>query len=143
MPRILFVDDEPANVEVVARTLREALDADVVVADTVVAAVAALYAAPADLVVADVFLPLGEASGGAIGPRARQHAELLDHLGGLMLLDEIDRLDPAPALLVHTACTEPALVELLGERATQRVRKPAPVEVLLDAVLGALRAREG
>ena len=41
----------------------------------------------------------------------------------------------------HTACVDPILIELLGERVLVPVRKPAPPEVLLDAVLRAIRAR--
>ncbi|MDP2310532.1 MAG: hypothetical protein Q8P18_31225 [Pseudomonadota bacterium] len=144
--RLLFVDDEPENVELVARTLREALGADVQVVTTVEEAVAALHSvahggAPIDLVVTDLFIPLGHEHGGALGPRARRYAETLEHLGGLVLLDELDRVEPAPLLLAHTACTDRILIELLGERVVERVRKPAPTEVLLDAVLRALRSR--
>jgi CheY-like chemotaxis protein len=137
--RLLFVDDDPENVEFVARTLREALDAEVVVVTSVEDAVAAVHGAPFDLVVADLFIPMGEKPREAIGPRARRYAEQLEHLGGLVLLDELDRLKDPPRLLAHTACTDPILIELLGERVIERVRKPAPSEVLLDAVLRALR----
>jgi CheY-like chemotaxis protein len=140
--RILFVDDDPENVELTARTLHEALGADVVVVSTVEAAVAALHHAPVDIVVTDLFIPLGDASSrGALGPRARRYAEQVSHLGGLVLLDELDRVDPPPILLAHTACTDPILIELLGQRVTARVRKPAPAEVLLHAVLEAIRER--
>lgn len=140
--RLLFVDDDSENVEIVARTLREALDAYVLVVTTVEEAVAALHGeAPFDLVVTDLFIPLGHEHGGALGPRARRYAEQLEHLGGLVLLDELDRVDPVPLLLAHTACSDPVLIELLGERVVERVPKPAPTEVLLDAVLRALRSR--
>lgn len=140
--RFLFVDDDPENVELVARTLREALDAEVRVVTTVEEAVAALHEATFDLVVADLFIPLGEGGvAGALGPRARRYAEQVEHLGGLVLLDELDRVDHAPILLAHTACNDPILIELLGERVAARVRKPAPTEVLLNAVLEALRSR--
>jgi CheY-like chemotaxis protein len=137
--RLLFVDDDPENIEGVARTLRDALDADVVLAATVEAAVAELHRAPVDLVVTDVFIPMGTRPRDAMGPRARRYAEQIEHLGGLVLLDEIDRVDPVPLVLAHTACVDPVLVELLGEKVYARVRKPAPFEVLLDAVLDALR----
>jgi CheY-like chemotaxis protein len=139
--RILFCDDDPENVEFVARTLKEALDAEVSVVTTVEEAVGALHAARHDLVVADLFIPLGKGPGGALGPRARRYAEQVDHLGGLVLLDELDRVPDPPILLAHTACTDPILIELLGERVAARVRKPAPAEVLLRAVLQALRER--
>lgn len=139
--RILFAEDDPENVEFVARTLRDALDAEVRVATTVEEAVGALHEAPYDLVVADLFIPLGKGPGGALGPRARRYAEQVEHLGGLVLLDELDRVPDPPLLLAHTACTDPILIELLGERVIARVRKPAPAEVLLQAVLAALRER--
>lgn len=138
-PRLLFVDDDPENVDFVARTLRDALDADVRVTTTVEAAVQALLAEPFDVVVTDVFIPLDGRPEAALGPWARRHEELVEHLGGLVLLDEIGRLAQPPRILAHTACTDPALAELLRERVVERVRKPAPAEVLLDAVLRALR----
>lgn len=140
--RFLFVDDDPENVEGIARTLRDALDADVVVVTTVEAAVAELHRLPVDIVVTDLFIPLGATPGGALGPRARRYAEQVEHLGGLVLLDELDRVDPIPLVLAHTACVDPILVELLGERVYARVRKPAPFEVLLEAVLSAVRTLE-
>lgn len=139
--RLLFVDDEPHLVESYGRILRDALDAEVVVATTVEEAVDALHRAPVDVVVADVFIPLGRRHG-ALGPRARRYAEHIEHLGGLVLLDELERVAPPPILLAHTACTDPVVVELLGARAAARVRKPAPFDVLLHAIVDALRERD-
>ena len=92
-----------------------------------------------DLVVTDVFIPVHSVPESQLGPRARRKTEHIEHLGGLVLLDEIDRLTDPPLLLAHTACVDPVLIELLGERVVERVRKPAPTEVLLDAVLRVLR----
>ena len=136
--RILFVDDDPQQVSTVAGVLREALDAEVRVVCTVEEAVALLHEWPADLVVTDIFIPLGASSRGTLGPRARRYEETVQHLGGLVLLDELDRVDPAPRVLAHTACTDFALIEVLGSRVYARVPKPAPVDVLLRAVLEAL-----
>ena len=136
--RILFIDDDPEHVATVSRTLQTALDADVVVVTSVEDAVVALQAGPFDLVVTDIFIPLGSKPQEAIGPRARRYAENLMHLGGLVLLDELDRVEPPPKVLAHTACTDFALLEVLGERVTARVPKPAPVDVLLRAVIEAL-----
>lgn len=136
--RILFVDDDPHQVATVAKVVREALDAEVRVVCTVEEAVTLLHAWPADLVVTDIFIPLGAQSRGALGPRARRYEETVQHLGGLVLLDELDRVDPAPRVLAHTACTDFALIEVLGSRVHARVPKPAPVDVLLRAVLEAL-----
>lgn len=137
--RILFVDDEPANVEGVARTLREALAVETCTCTTVEDAVAELHRVPYDLVVSDIFMPMGNRPRDTIGPRARRHLEHLQDLGGLVLIDELDRLAPSPRLLAHTACTDPPLVEILHARGARRVRKPAPFEVLLQAVLEVLR----
>lgn len=136
---ILFVDDEPANVAGVARTLEEALGLRCPVATSVEEALAVLHAEPVDLVVADVFMPLGEGASASIGPRSRRVREQVDHLGGLVLLDEMDRLPRPPGLIAHTACTDAALLEILGARALTRVRKPAPFEVLLREVIAVIR----
>lgn len=136
--RILFVDDEPGHVDVVQRTVAEALDAQVVVADSVEAAVRALHETSFDLVVTDIFIPLGSKPRDAMGPRSRRYEETVQHLGGLVLLDELDRVSPRPKVLAHTACTDMALIEILGDCVAARVPKPAPVDVLLRAVLEAL-----
>ncbi len=136
--RILFVDDEPTHVDVVRRTLEDALDADVVVADSVEAAVRLLHQSTFDLVVTDIFIPMGSRPREAIGPRSRRYEETVQHLGGLVLLDELDRVLPRPKVLAHTACTDLALIQILGDCVTERVPKPAPVDVLLRTVLSAL-----
>jgi CheY-like chemotaxis protein len=136
--RILFVDDDPEHVEVVSRVVADALDAEVTLCSSVEEAVAALHERPYDLVVTDIFIPLGEKPRRALGPRARRYEETLQHLGGLILLDELDRIEPAPRVLAHTACTDFELIEIMGERVEARVPKPAPVDVLLRAVLEAL-----
>lgn len=136
--RVLFIDDDPDEVAVVAKVVREALDAEVQVVTTVESAVALLHTWPCDLVVTDIFIPLGDGSRGTLGPRARRYAETVQHLGGLVLLDELDRVEPPPKVLAHTACTDFALIEVLGTRVHARVPKPAPVDVLLRAVIEAL-----
>jgi CheY-like chemotaxis protein len=136
--RILFVDDDPEHVEVVQRTVAEALDAEVLVVTTVEDAVAALHATTFDLVVTDIFIPLGTKPRESMGPRSRRYEDTVQHLGGLVLLDEIDRVTPTPKVLAHTACTDLALIEVLGACVSARVPKPAPVDVLLRAVIEAL-----
>lgn len=136
--RILFVDDDPEHVESVSRIIADALDADVTLSASVEEAVEALHSRHHDLVVTDIFIPLGDEPHRALGPRARRYEETLRHLGGLVLLDELDRLDDPPRVLAHTACTDFELIEILGERVEARVPKPAPVDVLLRAVLEAL-----
>ena len=138
--RILVVDDEPELLEPSIQLLRVALEADVRVVTSVDEAVQALHDAATDVVIADIFLPLGERPRELLGPRARRYAENLVHLGGLVLLDEIDRVEPAPKVLAYTACTDFALLEVLGDRVTARIPKPCPADVLLQAVMDAVRA---
>ena len=136
--RLLFVDDEPERIEILRPTLEDILDAEVVVATTVADAVAALNAAPTDLVVFDVFMPLGQSPRDALGPRARRYADRIEHLGGLVFLSELQRMPSPPKALLHTACTDFALLELMDEAVTAQVPKPAPADVLLRFVLEAL-----
>lgn len=140
--RVLFVDDEPENVAFVSGLIRSTLGAEVSLAESVDEAIGQLHARGGDpiaLVVMDVFVPLGEAVY-ARGPRARRAAEGIEHMGGLVLLDEIERLPNPPRVLVHTACNDYAMVELLQEHGAWRVPKPASPDVLLRAVMEALQA---
>ena len=136
--RILFVDDEREHVEVVSKVIEEALEADVQIVDTVRDAVAELHRLPCDLVVMDIFIPMGSGAVEILGPRARRYEQDLHHLGGLVLLDELQRLKNRPTVLAHTACTDFELLELMKEVVADRVPKPAPADVLLRCVLQAL-----
>ena len=136
--RILFVDDEPEQNERHRSLIAEILDAEVDQVDSVEAAVAVLHQHAYDLVITDIFIPLGDQPREVMGPRARRYEETVRHLGGLVLLDELDRVEPAPAILAYTACTDFELLEVLGERVSARVPKPAPAEVMLRACLEAL-----
>lgn len=136
--RILFIDDDPEHVDFVSRLLSDALGAGVDVVSSVEDAVLALHAHTYALVVTDIFIPLGQAPRAALGPRSRRYAENLQHLGGLVLLDELERLVPRPRVLAHTACTDYALIDVLGNAVHAKVPKPAPPDVLLRAVLEAL-----
>ena len=136
--RLLFVDDEPERIEILRPTLEDVLDAEVIVATSVADGVSALNAKVPDLVVFDVFMPLGEGPRDVLGPRARRYADRIDHLGGLVFLSEFQRLSKPPKALLYTACTDFALLELMDESVTARVPKPAPADVLLRFVLEAL-----
>jgi CheY-like chemotaxis protein len=146
--RLLIVDDDPANIESLARILRDSFDPgfEVQLANTVERAVEILHAPSTrggvDIVVTDLFIPLGTALRETLGPRARKYAEDIEHLGGLVLLDEIDRVDPAPLVIAHTACTDPVLTSMLGERVHARIPKPAPFEVLLRAITTLVHERD-
>jgi len=135
---ILFVDDELDNVELVAEILEEALDLRVEVVDSVEGAVGRLVESRWDLVVMDLFIPLGDHPHRVLGPRARRYQEQVDHLGGLVLLEEIDRLPHRPMVVSHTACTDHVLLELFGDRVVRRIPKPAPLDTLLGNLMEVL-----
>jgi CheY-like chemotaxis protein len=129
---ILFVDDEVDNVALVAEILRDAMGVPVRVVDTVEAAVAALHEARGwRAVIMDLFIPLGDHPDRVLGPRARRYQDHVQHLGGLVLLEEIDRLAVRPIVISHTACTDHVLLELFGDRVALRIPKPAPLDTLL------------
>lgn len=132
---ILFVDDEPDNVEAIVRILSDALPVPIVAVCTVQEAVALLHERPWKVVVMDLFVPLGDHPRRVLGPRARRYQEHVDHLGGLVLLEEIDRLPLRPVVVSHTACTDHVLHEVFGDRVARQVPKPAPVEVLLQVLM--------
>ena len=135
---ILFIDDEPQQIAMAVNLVRQVLECTVDVASTVESAVERLHAQTIDLVVTDIFIPLGATPGGPLGPRARRYQETVRHLGGLVLLDELERVPDPPIVLAHTACTDFELIEVLGDRVQSRIPKPAPADVMLRSVLEAL-----
>ena len=132
---LLFVDDEPENIKVLVEILQESLHEPVRVVATVEAAVEALHDRDYRAVVMDVFIPLGDHPRRTLGPRAESVQDRVDHLGGLVLLEEIDRLDPRPIVLAHTACTDFILLEIFGDRVVHRIPKPAPIDTVLRDVM--------
>ena len=137
-PGILFVDDEPENVELTAEILADALDVPVVVAESVQEAVRLLHDRPWRAVVMDLFIPLGDHPHRVLGPRARRYQEQVDHLGGLVLLEELERLPERPVVVSHTACTDHVLLELFGDVVERRIPKPAPIDTLLANLMEAI-----
>lgn len=135
---ILFVDDDPEAVEIGAEILRETSGREVVVTESVEDAVDLLHARVWSLVVMDLFVPLGDHPHRVLGRRAKRFQEHVDHLGGLVLLEEIERMDPRPMVLSHTACTDKVLLDLFGDAVARRIPKPAPLDTLLHGVLEAL-----
>jgi len=139
-PGLLFVDDEPENVALAAEILGEALGLPVAVVDTVEGAVEALLDEPWKAVVMDLFIPLGDHPDRVLGPRAKRFQDRVEHLGGLVLLEELDRLPgERPLVISHTACTDHVLLELFGDRVARRIPKPAPLDTLLQNVMEALQ----
>ncbi len=131
----MFVDDEVDNVELVAEILADALNTEVIVVDTVEEAVELLHDRPWKAVIMDLFIPLGDHPNRVLGPRARRYQQDVQHLGGLVLLEELERLDPRPIIVSHTACTDHILLELFGDVVARRIPKPAPMDTLLSNLM--------
>ena len=138
-PGILFVDDEPENVALSVGILKDALGIPVVSVGTVEEAVALLHDRPWKVVVMDLFIPLGHHPRRVLGPRARRYQEHVDHLGGLVLLEEIDRLENRPKVVSHTACTDHVLHDVFGDRVLRQIPKPAPLDTLLQVLMEVVR----
>jgi CheY-like chemotaxis protein len=136
---VLLVDDEPYNVAMIADVLRGLDLGPVRVVHSVTEALDALHARAWLLVVMDIFIPLGEHPQRALGVRAASLQGAVEHLGGLLLLDEIDRLAEPPRVLAHTACTERALLDVIAGRVVGRIRKGAPLDAVLRDILDAAR----
>lgn len=136
--KLLIVDDEPHHLAPACRVLRESLDFDITIATTVSQAIATLLEVEYDLIITDIFLPMGADFKKFVGPRARKYEDDMQHLGGLALLDSIEKMTNPPKILAHTACTDFALVQVLGEIVIGRIPKPAPIDVLLKEVRNAL-----
>lgn len=139
MSGLLFVDDEVDNVALAAEILEEALDMRVLVVDSVERAVEALHRTHWRAVVMDLFIPLGDHPQRVLGPRTSRYQDDVDHLGGLVLLEEIERLERRPIVISHTACTDHVLLELFGDAVARRIPKPAPLDTLLQNVMEVLR----
>jgi CheY-like chemotaxis protein len=137
---ILFVDDDRENVAVCAEILAETSGRPVEVVETVEDAMERLHHGTWSLVVMDLFIPLGEHPHRMLGRAARRFQEHVDHLGGLVLLEEIEKLPRRPVVLSHTACTDHVLLALFGDRVAGRIPKPAPLDTVLHDVLEAVRA---
>lgn len=136
---ILFVDDDVENVQTLAAILGDALGVEVLIVTSVEAAVTALHDRPWTAIVMDLFIPLGDHPQRVLGPRATRYQDQVEHLGGLVLLEEIERLASPPKVITHTACNDHVLLELFRDRVVLRIPKPAPVDTALMQIVDALR----
>lgn len=132
--KLLFIDDEPHNVSLVMEILQETFpQAQLQLAENAQDSIDLLSAQPWDLVIMDIFLPLGKLEH-TLGRRAEQYHDNLRHLGGLAILDFVEKMPQKPKIIAHTACTDYALIEVLGSVVDDRIPKPAPLDMLLQSI---------
>ena len=87
MPKLLFIDDEPYNLELAIDILTEVIeDCSIVVKETAHDSIQWLSENTTDLIIMDIFLPLGQNLQETLGPRANEYADHLKHLGGIAIL---------------------------------------------------------
>ena len=91
-----------------------------------------------DLVILDVFIPIGEGAEDTLGNRAKMYEGEYQHLGGLELIDFLNKMEDKPKVLMHTACFDYDIISMFSEVVDDRVPKPASADVFIKAVIEAL-----
>lgn len=146
MNNLLFVEDEPHLIAEPVELLRDIYpEMDIRTTETVEEAVRVLLEVEITLVVMDIFIPMQqtswESAATVMGPRAERYRENIRHLGGLALLDELERLNYRGDIILHTSCTDYELLQAiqgpggrLSEQISRRLPKPAPLDIMLSAL---------
>jgi response regulator of citrate/malate metabolism len=91
-----------------------------------------------DLVILDVFIPVGQGAEDTLGSRAKMYEGEYQHLGGLELIDFFNKMESKPKVLMHTACFDYNIISMFSEIVDDRIPKPASVDVFIKEILGAL-----
>jgi len=139
MSRLLFIDDNPEYFRMMLNTLEFIIDdLKVDYGRDVSRAIDLLCDNQYDIVVMDIFVPLGTKRS-IIGPKTKLYEDLeSSHLGGLEILHFLEKMDKMPTLILHTACLDGNLVEIFNEKAKFRIAKPSPPEVFINKISQAL-----
>lgn len=139
MANILFIDDSPERYNVAFSILQATNDnMNIYLASNVKSSIRLLCDVEFDLVIMDIFMPLGEDADELIGRRADIYVENLQHMGSLELLDFLRRMEIKPIILMHTACFDHDVISVFNEIIDDRLPKPAPVEVFIKSITEAL-----
>jgi|TARA_R110002012_G_C11252242_1_gene566888 CheY-like chemotaxis protein len=139
MANILFIDDSPEIYNVAFSVLQSTHDnLNIYLSSNVRSTIRLLCDIEFDLVIMDVFIPIGENAEDTLGTRAKMYEGEYQHLGGLELLDFFSRMDNKPKILLHTACFDYNVISLFTEFVDDRLRKPASIDVFIDSVKEAL-----
>tara|TARA_R110000822_G_scaffold292331_1_gene414317 strand:- start:288 stop:713 length:426 start_codon:yes stop_codon:yes gene_type:complete len=139
MTNVLFIDDEPERYTTVLSVL-QALDEkiNIYLASDVRSSIRLLCDSEFDLVIMDVFLPLGEGAEEVLGKRVEIYTGNLIHMGSLELLEFISKMSNRPKVLLHTECYDHDVISVFNQIVDDRLPKPAPVERFIKAVIEAL-----
>jgi CheY-like chemotaxis protein len=140
MARILFIDDNPDQFRMILDTLEFIIDdLDIEYSNSVSDAIKKMCEKEYDVVIMDIFLPLGTNSQSIVGPKNKLYKDLdASHLGGLEVLDFLEKMQDHPKVLMHTASLDSMLIEMFSDISEYRIPKPCPPEVFISKVSEAL-----
>ena len=139
MANILFIDDSPERYNVAFSILQATNDnLNIYLASNVKTSIRLLCDVKYDLVILDIFIPLGEGAEEVIGKRADVYTGELQQMGSLELLDFLRRMDERPTIYMHTACFDHNVISVFNEIIDDRLPKPAPIEVFIKSITEAL-----
>ena len=139
MANILFIDDSPERYNVAFSILQATNDnMNIYLASNVKSSIRLLCDIDFDLIIMDIFMPLGDNAEDVLGKRADIYIEDLRHMGSLELLDFLRKMRKRPTVLMHTACFDHDVISVFSEIIDDRLPKPAPVEVFIKYITEAL-----
>ena len=139
MPNILFIDDSPEIYNVAFSILQATQnDMNVYLSSNVRSTIRLLCDVKFDLIILDVYIPIGEGAEDTLGSRAKMYEGEFQHLGGLELIDFLDKMENRPKVLMHTACFDYDIISMFNPIVDDRIPKPASIDVFIKAVIEAL-----
>ena len=139
MPNILFIDDTPEKYNTSFGILQATQDnINIYLSSNVRSTIRLMCDVKFDLIIMDVFIPIGEGAEDTLGNRARIYEGEYQHLGALELIDFLNKMENKPTVLLHTACFDYDIVSMFSEVVDDRIPKPASADVLIKAVIKAL-----
>ena len=139
MANILFIDDSPERYNVAFSILQATNNnMNIYLSSNVRSTIRLLCDVHFDLVILDVFIPIGNGAEDTIGSRAKMYEGEHQHLGGLELVDFLSKMENKPQVLMHTACFDYNIISLFSEIVDDRIPKPAPIDVFIKSITEAL-----
>ena len=139
MPNILFIDDSPEIYNVAFSILQATQnDMNVYLSSNVRSTIRLLCDVKFDLIILDVYIPIGEGAEDTLGGRAKMYEGEFQHLGGLELIDFLDKMENRPKVLMHTACFDYDIISMFNPIVDDRIPKPASIDVFINTIVRAL-----
>jgi len=139
MPNILLIDDAPEKYNTAFGILQATQDnMNIYLSSNVRSTIRLMCDVKFDLVILDVFIPVGQGAEDTLGSRAKMYEGEYQHLGGLELIDFLNKMEDKPKVLMHTECFDYDIISMFSEVVDDRIPKPASVDVFIKEILRAL-----